>query len=55
MLYSFGVLDQLIFVANHRIRNFKMSVKVVDNDSSFQTELGSAGSKLVVVDFYAVW
>lgn len=54
MLSSFGVLDQY-FVANHRIRNFKMSVKVVDNDSSFQTELGSAGSKLVVVDFYAVW
>ena len=31
------------------------AVKVVPEDSSFQAELSSAGSKLVVVDFTATW
>ena len=31
------------------------AVKVVPEDSSFQAELASAGSKLVVVDFTATW
>ena len=31
------------------------SVKVVADDGQFQSELSSAGSKLVVVDFTASW
>ena len=31
------------------------AVKVVADDSQFQSELSSAGSKLVVVDFTASW
>ena len=31
------------------------AVKVVPEDSFFQTELASAGAKLVVVDFTATW
>ena len=31
------------------------AVKVIQEDSMFQTELSSAGSKLVVVDFTASW
>lgn len=31
------------------------AVKVIESDALFQPELTSAGTKLVVVDFYAVW
>ena len=31
------------------------AVKVMQDDSQFQSELGAAGSKLVVVDFTASW
>ena len=30
-------------------------VKHIENDQQFQPELTNAGSKLVVVDFYATW
>lgn len=33
----------------------KSSVRVVEKDSEFQKELIVAGSKLVVVDFFATW
>ncbi|CAG2186891.1 PITH domain-containing protein At3g04780,Thioredoxin-like protein 1 [Mytilus edulis] len=32
-----------------------MSVRTITEDSQFQTELTNAGTKLVVVDFYATW
>ncbi|XP_074661371.1 thioredoxin-like protein 1 [Tubulanus polymorphus] len=31
------------------------NLKVLNDDAEFQTELNSAGSKLVVVDFFATW
>ena len=33
----------------------KMPLINVETDSQFQAELTNAGSKLVVVDFFAVW
>ena len=30
-------------------------VKQIENDQQFQPELANAGSKLVVVDFFATW
>jgi thiol:disulfide interchange protein len=31
------------------------TVKTITEDAQFQTELAAAGTKLVVVDFYATW
>lgn len=28
---------------------------IIENEAHFQTEIGSAGTKLVVVDFTATW
>ena len=32
-----------------------MSVRVINDDAHFQSELSSAGIRLVVVDFTAIW
>ena len=35
--------------------NLTMVVIALDQDSQFQVELANAGTKLVVVDFFATW
>lgn len=32
-----------------------MSVRVIENEGNFQSELAAAGIRLVVVDFTATW